>query len=64
MNKWHIVVRREWDAEGKDGTTFKLAFDGMSVSLLTAAEFAASMNRIPASCGAYFPVPAPFAGEI
>ena len=64
MNKYHIAVKMDFNPQTiEKGAFFRLGFDGMSVSIQTAVELAADMNRQPAS-GVYFPVPAPFAGEI
>lgn len=65
MNKYHIARKSDFNIETlSHEVCYSIAFGGMVVSLQTATEYATGMNRHPESVGCYFPVPAPFAGEI
>lgn len=64
--KYHIAFRRTYNTEtGAHEITFGLGFAEMATTIQQATFLAAELNRDPTNFGRhYFPVPAPFAGEI
>jgi hypothetical protein len=65
MNKYHVVHRTDFNHKSMTKEVFfDLGFGGVAFSREVAIKYASDMNQTPGIYGSYFPVPAPFAGEI